>query len=82
MKNAKKLIIIFSLLFLYSGRNCDWEKTYNGTGYDKFDATYYVRNYNPYYDCWSDSCLAVTVYVVSATATASNGCPYCADETV
>ncbi len=30
--------------------------------------TYFVRNYNPYYDCWSDTCLSVTVYVDNLSA--------------
>ncbi len=37
--------------------------------------TYYVRNYNPYYDCWSDSCLSVTVYVDNISANITPSAP-------
>ncbi len=45
--------------------------------------TYFVRNYNPYYDCWSDNCLSVTVYVddLSASITPLNP-SLCAGESV
>jgi len=45
--------------------------------------TYYVRTYNPYYDCWSNSCLNITVYVddISANITISTD-TVCAGDTI